>query len=64
MVCYVCNQFKGPANKWGLIYNYNSSFIGELPKEHIGSVGILVCPNCGALHTTLRGQIKDPLRKE
>ena len=51
MVCYVCNQFKGPANKWGLIYNYNSSFIGE-------------CPNCGALHTTLRGQIKDPLRKE
>ena len=64
--------------KW-LVCNYSGEFgtidvsssdgyasaIGRMPKpnNHIGSVDILVCPNCGALHSTMRNKINMQERK-
>jgi hypothetical protein len=64
MKCYVCSY---SADKFGKI-NISSSdgygaAIGRMPKNSVGSVDIHVCPQCGALHSDMRGSISDPNRK-
>lgn len=62
MKCYVC---KYESDRFGIITalgtsEHWSSLIGSLPNYgHVGSVNIHVCPNCGALHSDMRNNIKD-----
>lgn len=65
--CLVCGY---KSVNFGEIYFFNqtdtySGLCGIMPKGigHVGSVKILVCPNCGALHSTMRNHISMDERK-
>lgn len=66
MKCYPCG-FEGKVEEFGKIYllsnDGSSSFIGRMPRNHIGSVTVYVCPKCGALHSDMRGAIEYQDRK-
>lgn len=70
MKCLTCN-FEGA---FGTITISSSdgyaSAIGRMPNpkrknefNHLGSIDIFVCPNCGSLHSTMRGTIAMENRK-
>lgn len=67
MKCYVCS-FEGDAGKFGILDisggGMYMSIIAQMPDQHIGSVKIFVCPDCGALHTNMRGAIANKDRIE
>lgn len=57
MKCRNCNYY-GEFGKINL-YPSDASFVGKMPNdEHVGSVDILVCPNCGNL-TVMKNLIKN-----
>lgn len=63
MRCYSCGFC---ADKWGwghLEASGETSLIGYLPENHIGSVDVFVCPHCGAMHSNMRGNITSDDRK-
>ena len=65
MKCYPCN-FEGDKKEFGTLEASAAgwvTFVGRMPTQHIGSVEVYVCPRCGALHTTMRGQIEAENRK-
>ena len=67
MKCYTCNRYYdkesfgvieigGGADAW-------MAFICRTRDKHVGSVKLLVCPNCGAIHCTMRNTISAADRK-
>jgi hypothetical protein len=65
MKCYPCG-FEGVKDDFGTLEASGhgwTSLIGRMPKQHVGSVEVYVCPQCGALHTDMRGEIQDKDRK-
>jgi len=60
MKCYVCS-FEASASGFGELDisggEMYTCLVARMPTRHIGSVTVFVCPNCGALHTNMRGAI-------
>jgi hypothetical protein len=66
ILCLVC-LYKGEFGTLSVFAGgeYGGSMIGRMPPPigHLGSVDILVCPECGALHSTMNGKIERTDRK-
>lgn len=60
MRCYACG-FQKEKKDWNKVRLLSAgmvqpSFIGSTPGEHVGTIDIYVCPNCGLLYTDMRGK--------
>jgi hypothetical protein len=65
MRCYAC-QFAAGTGEWGDVYASGSEWtalIGNMAGKHLGQVKVWVCPNCGAMHSSMRGAITASDRK-
>lgn len=62
MKCKVCG-YEGNAGAISYVSSEGwGALRGELPQPvgYVGAVTIDVCPNCGALSSTLNGHVKNP----
>jgi len=66
MKCYVC-MLEADRDAFGRLDVYardGGALVARMGTMHLGSVTVLACPNCGALHSTLQGKIQANDRKE